>query len=1148
MISVFSGMFLYDTSNGTYEAATLTSGSEYVDNITIEVRYDTTKGVEDTATGDIDFFHKSIKTESYENLDDTVQGELSTTKKVDSYNNLLMNPAGNKTAGAGYCTQVDGEWQFNPFSIRKVRFAQNLLMNRDMIASEYYNGSADTIFTPTMKQNPAYHDHFDHIKDELGLTESGDLIEAKGMINEAMSDARYDPDLIGELRMGDDGYWEYKAPEGDWKDIQPIIWVRSEDKREMIGEQWVSNLREAGLNVEKRLSHEYQTQPLEAVYYSNPAKQMWHGYTDGWLIRSQLNKYREWELIRKYAPAGGHMPGLNGDYDWSYQNETLDHHAEILMNNWVENMSSYWGHAESLAEGGMRESVRVFLLSVDEVYLSNEDSVDNFITDPMSGWSDHMSIRTMKTIDGELNFTRYHSGALFQDPWNRFTGMGDEGGRTIRSMLSDPLMVTDPTEGNAMGLRTRFTENDVQMDYHFDENLTTLFKNVSVPSDALYYDTSNDTWETVGDGVKSAVSVTFDIDLGTWHNGQSITERDIAAWHAFAKEHAYDDGSGDDQYIDKWSQSIKTVYDDVTAIEWGEDDGEITVYGTHTFPQEGQIAMFYDILSAYKPWQVNEAADHLVRGTSYGSVTTFDYTWDQIDLLSQEQTGYMVDVLQNFKNSDWIPDYLNSSKQPNIPNWMSISSAEMDTQIDEIQVFFNEHDHLYISNGPFYVDNYNSDNQTMELSRWTQADGYPYPEDHWEDKLRIVDFELGTVHHPSYKTVGESVDVSIEGCEISEEYPLKTIEPADEGDVTVILKGNGVVEEFEADLVDAENGDFEVSIPGSVTEKLKSGTYTIEVVGTHPDDPTSGVKRSSIMIYENYVDVEAFDVYPTDGSKPLDVHITAKLNNSAGVSSSLELLVDDQIVDNITVPADETVEYEKNITLEELGDHTIRIGNRIQTVTVEEGVSDVQLSDHSVDPTSGSAPLTVSITAHLNNTGETSADIDVEVDGTVINTYSVDPGQTVQVDETHEFTETGSHTVKIMDRTVTVTVTEGEGDLVVNTLEVNKDEVTKGNEAVITYDLENTGDGPVDWRLVIAGETIDSGTLQAGESTGEKEYTHTFESEGEQVVKIVDGDGERKERTSITVKEDGIPGFTLVILPISAVIAFLVYRKKMLSG
>ncbi len=911
---------------------------KYIDSISIEVRTSQQTGLGDTATGDLDFFLQTVEGKNYEGISEDWKAKLGTWRSVGSYNNLYLNPVHDKTLGTPEIKQ-GGEWHFNPFAIQEVRYQVNWLINRQFIADDMYGGYASPMYTCIKQEDPGYETLVEPVIDDMGMTPTGDPETAIEAIKTAIGDTAGDlenGDLVAP-EDSDSGFWEYN---GEAVEITGII--RIEDARKQIGNYFADQLEKSGIKVDKKLWD--RRKAIITAFYSDPADLQWHFYTGGW-IASSANRYQEGSIAQMYAPWYTYMPGIGDPSMWNYEQDELDSLTKDLVNGQVADFEAYNESFEKGIRIGVEESVRVFVTATYDYYPYKKDVIVSAATDVVTGWSDVFSPRTMQTTDGKFDVAQYSStGALYMDNWNRIDGNSDYYSLTQKRMVVDFAVVNDPAKGTPIGMRADYT---LETDYEWSGE--TLDKNMDVPGTALWYDTADQEWKEVGSGVKSAVKVTYDFNLGTFHDGSEFTETDILAWYAFQKELANNNGRG--KFHSTFSSVATSWFDNIKGIEWGEKDGTFTIYGDYTFPVESKIASYFSF-TPYKPWQINEAIQHTIMQTSnIGDGASGPYSWSSGDaenwvhLLAPNQCADFKKALNNMKSEEWLPEYLKEENFPGGNSSVAITPTESGTTIDNIVAFYDEYEHLMIGQGPFMIAE--TTEFTMELTRWTEEDGYPFADDYWANKLEVIGIELGNLQSPNTIQAGNDLAVSLQ-AKIKEDYPNQVIRAVTSGDdveVTFELVDpdtNDVVANGTATL--GSNGVFSYTVPGSVTSGL-SGSYRINLVaafeGTQVGRQTAS--KSVIVLGETgggaipgEVTYSSLTVNPDEGKKKIEeATVTATVANGKQEEVTVQLKVDGTVVDSTTVPANTTQDVSFTHTFDEPGEYVVSIGDQSHTVTVE---------------------------------------------------------------------------------------------------------------------------------------------------------------------------------------------------------------------
>ncbi|MFW5928699.1 MAG: ABC transporter substrate-binding protein, partial [Thermoplasmatota archaeon] len=668
-----------------------------VEDITIEVRTDRKKALEEVADGKLDVFLRPVKGKTIDNLDNETKENIDTWKEKNSYYTLFSNPA--HTVSPYEC-KVEEELQFNPFAIEKVRYAVNFLINRSKIVEDIYNGHSEPQYLPFSQSTPSYN-HFKDIVKDNEFTAEGDKQKGIEMITEALYSAMNDSELKGELRKGGDGYWEYKPKRKDsFEDIESVGRLGWRDEREEIAEYFSDILKECGI---KSYVPKFDYGYGSIVWSTDPADLEWSFYTGRW-ISQPAKYYQSKHLAHMYAGWKGYMPGgfvHDPDYKYGYNgtgNQTLERITKRLYENQIRNIDQYWEYMEKATRIGVDESVRIFLSTKNKYYTYNKNKVKTALTDVITGWSDYFTPRTIYSYKDNLTFAQFSSqGTLYMDNWNEIGGSNDLYGLQHKRMLMDTGAALHPRTGKPIPFRcdwkTEDNKNQVVKDYHWYENESgsmILDKNISVPTDAVDYNTTTQRWENVDQNTKSAVKVTYDVKTGRWHDGHDLTLKDLMANYAFMKELAYKDHENDTWYTQRLGRA-KEWYDTIAATKWDEEKDTYTIWGNFTSPVDDEIGKYYTEYSfPVVPHQLYEAAQFLVtQNDSFIPTNTGSYGWENkaenwIHWLSKSQGEDFISTLENMTKRNWMPWYLR--EENNAP--ITISQNQYNSEINYLIDFY----------------------------------------------------------------------------------------------------------------------------------------------------------------------------------------------------------------------------------------------------------------------------------------------------------------------------------------------------------------------------------------------------------------------------------------------------------------------------
>ncbi len=1218
---------------------------QYVDSITIEVRTNQQTALGEVATRDLDVFLQAVSGSLYDSISDSWKQQMNTWTSVGGYNSQYYNPAHTESP---YECEVEGQLQFNPFAIKKIRQAQYWLINREQIVNELYNGYAEPRYCWCGVTDPGYEQYFSQIVEKWGLTATGDKQKGLQMVQEAM-EAVDDSALKGDLRKDGD-FWEYKPPGGSWSDIEITGITRIEDTREQIGEYQADLLNDCGFKVNNRKMD--RNSYGDIVWSDDPADLTWQFYTGGWLA-SAAQYYQEVVPAQMGSGWYGYMPGgfvPSADYRygyWSngnswdntpdpekypdaefYGNISLAQMTTKLYNGWVNDIDQYWNWMQQATDMMLDQAVRNFIVSTYDFYAYDKDTIVTAATDVVTGWSDVFTPRTMRTQDGTLTAAQYSSqGALYMDNWNELGGSSDVYGLQQKRMVFDGAYNLDPSTGIPRPMRMDWT-GGVEQDFYWAPNETgvqTLYKNISVPEDAVIYDHANHEWTEVGSGVKSAVKVTYDITTGAWQFGEDLTTADVMGYHAWSWDMSYDDGAGDNFYHDGYGGQMRPYYNMIKGEKWDEQNDTYTVWADYSLPVEDKIGAYLSTFpqlhyTQYMATQflINENDEYIPSGAP-------SYSWDEgqqnwVHWLSSAQGEDITDTLQNMIDKNYMPWFM--TEDANAP--ITVTQSELNAKRQGIIDFYNEHNHVYASQGPFMMDTVNAANMYVDMVRFGQDQGYPYPDDYWQDKFEISKMIVTGSDIPNIVQAPDSINVQFD-VQVDEDYPRDITRDVTQGDdptseiqlldeldnVVANTTGTLIASTFTAsfDTSDLSSGQYTVrfmgSIPAQVGETTATGQVVVEkvtnveitnfnvnpttvtpnenfditataentgseqatvnvmaggeTIDSYMVDPGATVDISTQHSFENpgtyqieigdqtaqvevispNLEVTNFQV-PSTGVVDTQITMSVSVENTGTAELTNDIFIDGESVETFTLAAGESRDLTIDHTFTTLGDHTVSVGTQQKTITIS---SPVNVESANVSPTTVQVGGTAEITATITNNDDVSHDAQVTVGGDVVNTWSVDAGTSSQeFTYTHTFDTVGDHEVKVADTTAgTVTV---EGGIVIESADVSANTVDKGKDVTITATITNNDNSEHTVKVTVDGSEVKTWTIPANTESEDYSVTHTFDKTGDFDVKVGDTDAGTVTVEKADDDDDGTPGFTMVLLGISAIAAVALYYRR----
>lgn len=247
-------------------------------------------------------------------------------------------------------------------------------------------------------------------------------------------------------------------------------------------------------------------------------------------------------------------------------------------------------------------------------------------------------------------------------------------------------------------------------------------------------------------------------------------------------------------------------------------------------------------------------------------------------------------------------------------------------------------------------------------------------------------------------------------------------------------KERNVTVEWTASYRYKDNLEYEIRLnenewkyAGQTTEyelkDLSFDYYSVEVRAANVDMSSIGGSVDFAVIGSN-VSVKEFSVEPTEGNKPLEVNISAELENLGTDPGNVSLYVGEEERKTWSLESWEEITVNESLKLEEAGTHLIGIGDKSTEVTVETPKPDISVDDFAVEPSEGEKPLEIDISAEVSNTGDAEGEISLYHGDQEISSWTVEPDENISIQKSYEITETGDHTVKLGDESAEVTVEE----------------------------------------------------------------------------------------------------------------------------
>ena len=768
----------------------------FLDEIRFVQYLDENTALEEVRNGNLDLYYYRISSDRLKDADS--RDGLQIFESTGGYFSILLNPT-----NAG---------EFNPFSIREVRYALNFLVDRNLIVNELLGGYG----------SPMISNYGIFSADYLGII---DVLESFQF--------RYNPNLANQIiseQLENAGaqkinnVWHY--------DDEPIVitfFIRSDDPaRKAIGEILSSNLESIGFIVEKEFGD--LNKAFVIVYGSDPAEQKWHLYTEGW-GSSGFTRYDSVALAQMYAPWFSNMPGNNNPAYWNYQNDLLDKITQKIYSGESETAEERTRLIKDATKEGVNESVRVFLASKVDQYVSNEN-LDGVINALGAGVPSRFTPINVQASDQSITIGVKQ---IYQGAWNPVAGLTDTYSTQIWFTLFDPSLTGHPFSGKIFPIRTNW---EIETDGPKSV--------VNVPADAIIWDSKSKNWKEVGPNTFAISKATFDLNFGEWHNGQKMNMNDIIYSTYFllewGSEKDENDKTFDSDYSPQAAQTAKTLVG-IKPI----DNDTIEVYTNYWHFDEGEIASWTSPWSSM-PWEIMAAMEKTVvdgkSSFSRSESLTKNVSW--LSLIIPNDARMIQSQLEDFKSSNFIPDALTDFQQ--------ITDFQIDRYQSSID-WINQHEHAVISNGPFYLEGYSPDSRSITIKSFDSS-GYPLQQGIWNNFEHAEFPTIESVDIEELVQKGMKLDIPVKVTNSSEiQYFLSNTQG------TVITSG----------VQNVHDNHATITIENDEIDNLLVGPNTLKIFAASDDvlrpyefstsflvvEPNSSLPQA--VISDNYEDVESAD-------------------------------------------------------------------------------------------------------------------------------------------------------------------------------------------------------------------------------------------------------------------------------------------------
>ncbi len=796
-----------------------TDKGSYIDQIQFIHYLDESVAVQEVKAGNLDLYLFRMPLELVQSTKE--DHRVRVYESVGGSLSILLNPA---PADEG----------LNPFSIKEVRYAMNYLIDRQLIVNEILKGfgapmpSAFSIFDP----------------DYLVLL---DAIESVGFsYNPRLADKMISDALTSHGAVKKNDRWFFNE-----KPIVVKFMIRSDDpRRNAIGELLTSELERIGFTVSKDVGD--LNKAFTVVYGSDPKLQGWHIYTEGWAGRSAFVRYDTSQTAQMYAPWFAQMPGFQIPGFWNYENPELD---EVTQRIFTGNFTTKEERDQLLGEAvklGISESVRIFIASLVDPYITASD-LDGVVNDFSAGVTSRFTLiegRTPDERDLKVGVKQIYQGA-----WNPIGGFRDVYASRIWGVLIDPGTFRNPYTGDVIPVRTEFEVQTAGPE-----------GKLAVPADAIIWEPVNEKWAAVGDGVTATSKTTYDLTYSNWHHGVTMDVNDIL--HAIYFTHEWGTTEGDDdRTVDpEYTSTTEPLVATLKGYRFLSDD-RVEVYFDYWHFDEGEIADYGAVWSSM-PWEIMAAMERIVlNGEAAFSKSAADAkNVDWLSLIISSNAQMVRKTLEDFKRERFVPADLKDS----------VSEEEALARYEAAIRWIDEKKHAVISNGPFYLQNYNPEARSITV-RAFRDDSYPYEVGRWKE---FEEAKVATIYNADVPlTVVRGSEAVISGTVRIDGDPSRDV------NLYYFVKDSGGKVVLRGGVIPARDGGFQIPLSKDDTERLSVGSHELKMLAVSNLALRPDIYGTSLVgLSDELVPVTTPD---TDGQGPLPQPPSGCLIATAAFGSEL---------------------------------------------------------------------------------------------------------------------------------------------------------------------------------------------------------------------------------------------------------------------
>jgi len=573
----------------------------------------------------------------------------------------------------------------NPFSVKEFRFLTNNLINKQEIVDTILKGYGSPKKIPILDASPDY----DLVR---SIVDSYDLSYNQAVAVEKMNNIMLS---LGATKKNEKWYFKNKQVVLKIAIYEGTAYGEIKEVGEYVATQFEKN----GFNVEKI----YYDGSKDSVLDQNPKDLSWNIMVNTAIYYS-ASKYDDYGIISQ-APFMKSLSGSEKEGAWNYENEKLDNIGKKLFkgdyadeNEWV-----------SLLKDGTKEIIEnaysIQLVTKNQIFAANKD-VKGIEPSKYVGIRELQNFKNMYIPGKDKVVIGTKETYKKNDPFNYYWFATNIYRMDIKQCLRD---FAGWNNQNTLEYEDNRWESEV---------VTAGPKGkLDIPSDAFMWDSAKHKWVNLGSGSSATTKVTFDLSkyIGTkWHDGSVISWADILY----------------SLYVDQESVHNKK-WIPIADMD-AESIGKIKAF---RIADEKHLEVYIDAWHFNKGMIISQASFTPNNWLLYAGTNKIIYEDNSMMNSPFNANKYNVPAM-NLLNKDHISKVLEEVNKLKIDDFSSIftigdksyvTSTELEDKKKNINAWSGSHNNLIITDGPFYLDSYDSNTETVYLKA-NRNSGYSFSE------------------------------------------------------------------------------------------------------------------------------------------------------------------------------------------------------------------------------------------------------------------------------------------------------------------------------------------------------------------------------------------------------------------------------------